>query len=198
MKREFFNNLAGQWDELPSPPDASGRVDAFVGDVIDNAPRRVLDLGCGTGILLPALLRRLPADASVVEVDFAHQMLLRNAGKSGDARVGRVCADALVPPFPAESFDLVICFNVLPHLGGHEEAMGQLWPLVRPGGRLAVGHLMSSSEVNALHASLSEAVQGDRLAPAEQVARFLEARGATKVRAEDLPGRYCAIMDKPR
>ena len=181
---------------MPSPPDAPARVEAFIADVLPPAPRRVLDLGCGTGVLLPPLLARLPGHASVIEMDFAHAMLLRGSSKFVDARIGYVCADAGAPPFPAGTFDAVLCFNVLPHLGEYEEALARLWCLVRAGGRLAVGHLRSSAELNAFHSTLSDAVNRDRLPSTEQAARCLALLGATICRADEAPGRYFVLAEK--
>lgn len=70
-------------------------------------PRRVLDLGTGTGKALPALAARFP-DAEIVGLDLTPGMLRvadRQAG-SGPAPL-LVCADAARLPLPDRSVDLV-------------------------------------------------------------------------------------------
>lgn len=72
-------------------------------------PRRVLDLGTGTGKALPALAARFPA-AEVVGLDLAPAML-REAGRrpagAGKSPPVLVCGDAARLPFPDRSIDLV-------------------------------------------------------------------------------------------
>jgi malonyl-CoA O-methyltransferase len=68
-------------------------------------PRRILDLGAGTGQALPALAARFPA-AELVALDLTPEMLQVAAGRPGHGSV-LVCADAARLPFPDGSFDLV-------------------------------------------------------------------------------------------
>jgi malonyl-CoA O-methyltransferase len=76
-------------------------------------PRRVLDLGAGTGKALPALAARFPA-AEIVGLDLtpamlrvAHRRPLGRTGGPGGERPVLVCADAARLPFPDQSVDLV-------------------------------------------------------------------------------------------
>ncbi len=70
--------------------------------------RSVLDVGCGSG----EFLRWLPAFQLKVGFDLSHEALIR-AGSWG------VQGSVAALPFPAASFDLVTCFEVLEHLS-HE------------------------------------------------------------------------------
>lgn len=77
------------------------------------APRRVVDLGCGTGHAFDALAKRFPS-ADVLGVDIAPAMLARARERSpwwqrvlGTRRAALVCADAERLPFAASSVDLV-------------------------------------------------------------------------------------------
>ncbi len=185
MKREYFNDLAARWDSLPSPPDLALKAGRFVERARVDQARRILDLGCGTGILVGELLSAHPSLIALVEADFAHAMLRENAAKHRDGRVYRVCADANAPPFPDASFDLVLCFGVLPHLGDARTALERLWRLLAPGGALAVGHLMGSDQLNAFHASLGGPVASDYLPPAPRLAQALRLLGAARVTEEE-------------
>ena len=82
-------------------------------DPIRIEPRRVLDLGCGTGESLAALQRRY-ARASVIGLDLAHAMLVRAAARTpwwrrtlGRPGASLVCADAESLPLAPASIDLV-------------------------------------------------------------------------------------------
>ena len=196
-KRTYFNGLAGAWDNLPKMDDSAGKVRRYIAQSAAGAPARVLDVGCGTGILLAALLEQLPGAECVVEVDFAVEMLRENARKFADRRVSRVCADALRLPAASGAFDLVLCFGILPHLGDGADALAEFLRVLKPGGALSVGHLAGSRELNAFHGSLSGPVSSDVLPPSDQLARALCAAGAIRIQAEEDPGWYFVRAEKP-
>ena len=197
VKRAYFNRLAADWDKLPSMEDAAAKVQRYVMQSAVRSGRRVLDVGCGTGILLAAVLERLPGVECVVELDFALEMLQRNARKFPDPRVRRVCADAMRLPAASGSFDLVLCFGILPHLKDGRAALEELLRVLRPGGALSVGHLAGSRELNAFHGSLDGPVSGDVLAASDVLARALTDCGAVRIETEEDPGWYFVRAEKP-
>jgi demethylmenaquinone methyltransferase/2-methoxy-6-polyprenyl-1,4-benzoquinol methylase len=93
---------------------------------------RVLDAAGGTGRL--ALPLRAHA-AQVVVADIAAGMLAQARGKGGLAVV-RASTDAL--PFQARSFDRVLIVDALHHIRAQQEAVHQLWRVLKPGGRLLI------------------------------------------------------------
>jgi len=196
VKRTYFNELATRWDSLPGPPDAQRRAAEFCRLACPSGAARVLDVGSGTGLLVPHLLGRIPADGTIVALDFAIEMLREGRRKHADPRLSCVCADARGLPFPEGAFDAVLCFGVLPHLGGPDAALPELWRVLRPGGVLAVGHLMGSAELNALHRSLGEPVAGDTLIPAALLADMLHKLGAGGVRGDETPEKYFVRAEK--
>lgn len=194
MKREYFDKLAAAWDQLPGPPDAQVRVSRFLDVVGLHGVRRVLDAGAGTGILLGALRTRAP-EAVVVEMDFAAAMLRESRRKHGPIRGGYLCGDATLVPLAKRSFDRVLCFNVLPHLGDPREAIRELSRLVAAGGRLAIGHMMPHLALNALHAQIGGAVANDRLPAPEAAAAILSSCGGRILAADEGPEHYCVLAE---
>lgn len=82
-------------------------------DPIHLAPKRIVDLGCGTGHAFDALQRRFP-DACVLGLDIAPAMLEHARGRSpwwqgvlGARRPSLVCADAENLPLAAAGVELV-------------------------------------------------------------------------------------------
>lgn len=76
-------------------------------DMLKLSPRKILDLGAGTGLATADLLDRYPK-IPVVALDLALKML-RITGQRGRwrRRASPVVADAAMMPFPDETFDLV-------------------------------------------------------------------------------------------
>lgn len=194
-KQSFFNDLASRWDRLPDQPETA-TVARFVGRCLGTSARRVLDVGCGTGILLPHLGQdQVPRE--IVELDLAESMLLENRKKPDTKLAAHVCADARRPPFRNASFDRVICFNTLPHLTPIDETLRQLLDCLHPGGVLSIGHSMGSEQLNHFHSGVGGPVGHDRLPPARILGRMLSGMGTEVLCAEDASGWYCVQARKP-
>ena len=195
-KRRYFNELAARWDALPAAADARERVCAFVRRAAAPYSSRILDVGCGTGVLLSALRETCPG-AVITELDLAEDMLRENAAKWNAPRIHRVCADGARLPFRGAAFDLVLCFAVLPHFEELAEALAELSRVLRPGGVLAVGHLMGSAELNEFHRSLGDPVAGDVLPGAPELRRRFSDAGLEVSEAEEAPDWYFVKGRKP-
>lgn len=198
MKREWFDRLAPAWDSLPGQPETAARVETFLKKIVDSRHGRILDAGAGTGVLVEPLLRLPEPPELIVELDFAPAMLAENRRKHGArAQVRLVCGDICAPPFPAGFFDAVIVFSTLPHIEDKRKALGALLGVLRPGGRLAVGHLMASQALNAMHATIGGAVAKDRLPPARELAALCASLGARVLAADEREGEYTVAAEKP-
>lgn len=116
--------------------------DAILDEVIRAGarPRRILEVGCGTGKNLASLCRRFP-DAAVVGVDLSPAMLAHAAEKIepfGSRAQLLQCAYAA--PLPAsEAFDLVLFSYALSMFNpGFEAAIEAAHAQLAPGGCIAV------------------------------------------------------------
>ena len=96
---------------------------------------RVVDIGCGAGLLSEALAT---AGADVVGIDLADKPLkvarlhLHESGLAVDYR--RVSVEALAEK-EAESFDTVTCLEMLEHVPDPESIVTSCYQLLKPGGR---------------------------------------------------------------
>jgi SAM-dependent methyltransferase len=98
---------------------------------------RVLDVGCGTGVLACAAAERVAPDGHVVGIDPNEQMLAVARGKRGDVEWQMGRAEAL--PFTNASFDAVVSQFALMFVESKSDAIGEMLRVLRPGGgRLAV------------------------------------------------------------
>lgn len=108
-----------------------------VADAAGLAPgQRVLDVACGTGVLARAAAARVGPGGAVVGLD-------RNAGMLAVARrqaPGIEWREGLAEslPFEAASFDAVVSQFGLMFFQDRDRALGEMWRVLRPGGRLAV------------------------------------------------------------
>jgi ubiquinone/menaquinone biosynthesis C-methylase UbiE len=112
----------------------------------DPPPRRILDLGSGTGTGAFALLERFEA-ADVIAVDVSAELLHRLSGKAralGVAdRVRTVQAD-LDAAWPGiDTVDLVWASSSLHHMADPDRVLAGVFVTLRPGGLLVVAEMAS-------------------------------------------------------
>jgi ubiquinone/menaquinone biosynthesis C-methylase UbiE len=128
--RSMFDGLAPTWETRIGPHHLRALDLALQGLP---APRRVLDLGTGTGVAAITLAERYP-EAEVVGIDLSSSMI-REARRQAPAELaGRLTfevGDASALPFPDGGFELVSLSNMIPFFD-------ELARLVAPGGTLVL------------------------------------------------------------
>lgn len=103
------------------------------------APRRILDLGSGTGYGSELLRRRFP-DAEIIALDLAEGML-RYAREARPVADGYIAADAEQLPLAADSFDLVFSSMALQWCYRLPGLFAELRRVLAAGGRCLVSTL---------------------------------------------------------
>ncbi len=100
-------------------------LDDLEAAVRELAPRSVLDVGCGEGVVTERIARAVP-DATVTGLDVAAPGLLaeweRRSGRNLHFRSG----SAYALPFEDRSFDIVCAFEVLEHLERPADALAEM------------------------------------------------------------------------
>ena len=123
--QRFWNRMAGSWDANETPNRVQSLQAALdhVGE-----PRRILEIGCGTGSGAAILKARFPA-AEVTGVDLSPEMV-----RIATAKVQGVAfepADASRLPFPDGHFELVAQNNVPVYFD-------EITRVLAPGGRVLI------------------------------------------------------------
>jgi ubiquinone/menaquinone biosynthesis C-methylase UbiE len=128
--RNMFDGLAPTWETRIGPHHLWALELALEGVP---APRRVLDLGTGTGVVALALGKRFP-EAEVVGIDLSPGMIEEARRKVPPALAGRVqleVGDASALACPDGHFELVVLSNMIPF-------SDELARVVAPGGTLVL------------------------------------------------------------
>ncbi len=98
--------------------------------------QRVVDVACGTGVLAVEAARATSPGGQVVGVDLNPGMLAVARRKAPEIDWQQAPAEAL--PFDSESFDSAISQFGLMFFQDKQQAIAEMWRVIRPGGRLAI------------------------------------------------------------
>jgi len=136
-----FSELAHRWWDTESEFRPLHQINplrlAWIDDIVPLAGKRVLDIGCGGGILADAMARK---GAEVLGIDLAgkavkvaqlHALEAQTQGVS----YREVSAETLAAEQP-ESFDVVTCMEMLEHVPDPSSVVRACATLVKPGGHV--------------------------------------------------------------
>ncbi len=195
-RQEFFNGAAATWDQRFQSKDLANFLSWLVPTFNLKTGQKILDVGTGTGILIPFLLKEVGPTGHVTAVDYAEKMV--EVCKSKYAHLPNVNFEVQQVEkldFPSASFDAVTCFGLFPHLENKEDALRQLNRVLKPGGKLIIAHALSSAEIK-MHHRNAPVVAHDMLPNEWEMRRLLRQAGFAGVHLSDSPGRYVCVSVK--
>jgi SAM-dependent methyltransferase len=138
---EYWDRAAGEFDRAPDhglgDPATRAAWAARLTTWVPDAPRDVLDLGCGTGTLSVLLAQR---GHRVTGLDLSGRMAERARAKLAGARLDArlLVGDAADPPVRRHAFDVILARHVLWTLPDPPAVLRRWVGLLRPRGRLVL------------------------------------------------------------
>lgn len=181
----YFDERADSWDE--SGCSGESRVQGAVLSLVDLKPGdTVLDLGCGTGVMIPFYLAAQAG--KIVAVDVSEKMVERAREKfGGEPSVELRASDALSLD-EGERFDAAVIYNAYPHFPDKLALVEKVYRLLKPSGRFVVAHGSGKDAINRHHEAVAAGVSCGLRAASEESALW-----ADKFEIEalvDTPGFY--------
>lgn len=152
--KEYFNKVAFSWD------DSMVKSDEKIKRIFDVAAvskdKAILDIACGTGVLVPDYLNR--SIKEYVGVDISDEMIKISKDKFKDEdKVTFICADAENLGFE-KKFDCAIVYNAFPHFVSPHKLFESLYNALKDTGRVTVAHGMSREALTRHHSGSAKSI----------------------------------------
>jgi demethylmenaquinone methyltransferase/2-methoxy-6-polyprenyl-1,4-benzoquinol methylase len=194
-QRDFFNARAEIWDNISVHDNK--KVEYILNVLAIQSHETVLDIGTGTGIMIPYYERQL-IDGRIVAVDYSENMIEMARSKylkDEHPIVSFVVSDLYDLEYDSE-FDLVVCYSCFPHFVDQPLAVALLSKALREGGRLAVAHSDSSKKINGIHMEGGVEISNDFLPSMEQLKRMMTDCGLTVIFERDDENYFICVAKK--
>jgi 2-polyprenyl-3-methyl-5-hydroxy-6-metoxy-1,4-benzoquinol methylase len=156
-------NISGWKSTFHGRPISDAEMEEHVGETVKRilslSPRNVLEIGCGTGLLLFRLAQHCSSyvgtDFSQAAIDYVQRHVHTVPGGDRVTLLRRTAHE--VPQAPPQGFDLVIINSVTEHFVSLEyldRLLHQLAPLVAEGGHIFVGDNRNYTLLPLFHVSV--------------------------------------------
>ena len=166
----FFDSLADSWDN--DMIKVQWKIDKILDVAEATDGKTVLDVACGTGVLVPDYLRRNVKKCVAVDISERMIEIAKNKFSQYD-NVEFLCADAEQYKF-SEMFDCIVIYNAFPHFTDREQLFKNLSQCLKKGGRITIAHGMSIEALIKHHSGSAEKVS-TILPEAEELAEIMKA-----------------------
>jgi amino acid adenylation domain-containing protein len=194
------NAFISSYTAKPLPPEEIREwVDEAVRCITDLAPRRVLELGCGAGLILFRVAPRceyyLGTDVSAAGIEY----LRRQLGGSALDHVEVRCQGADdFSGIPAASFDLIVIHSVIQYFPDIDYLVRVLeggMAALRPGGAIFIGDVRSLPLAPAFHASVEYSLSSESV-PISDLRERVRRRQANEPELLVAPAFFAAVTHR--
>lgn len=154
--KEFFDDRAAKWDDeliidervVGVILDEAGICQEYcdANDRGDVTEKSVLDVACGTGVMIDFYKARGIKD--ITAIDISEKMIEIAKGKFPDVKF--ICGDVEAVEL-GRKFDYIVVYNAFPHFPNGVELVERLTGLLNVGGTLTIAHGMGRRKIDNHH-----------------------------------------------
>lgn len=186
-RRRFFNARAHGWEARNYSPEKLLRLKRLLARADLAEGTILLDAGCGQGVLLPFLRRRIGKRGRLIALDASAAMLRQAAQRHPYACT--LHADVQAIPLADGYVDAVLCFSAFPHFRHKQATAREFYRVLKPGGAAYVLHIDGRDTLNNLH-DQHHAVRGDHLPCPQGMKALFRQAGFTRIQADESAEHY--------
>jgi demethylmenaquinone methyltransferase/2-methoxy-6-polyprenyl-1,4-benzoquinol methylase len=162
-RKNYFDSLASVWDEITK--HNYEKIKEIIELIKFTEGAKVLDIGCGTGVLIPFIIPKIGSNGKLICLDISEKMLEVASRKFPKEHYPNLdfTPEDILNYETKEIFDFIICYSSFPHFIDKERAIGKMASLLNNNGKLIIAHSQSRKEINNFHKSLEGPVSEDYL-----------------------------------
>lgn len=187
--------MADKWDSFVNHDE--NKLRSILGQVSLERGEKVLDVGTGTGVMIPYLCEIVGDGGQITAIDISENMIRVAESKFSFGNVTFIAGDVVKADLPEGGFDCVICYSMFPHFSDKKAAVLKLAGYLKKGGSLVIAHSQSRDAINGVHREASEAVRDDELPPAEVIKGYFTHAGLETTAVTDNEDMFVLIGSKP-
>lgn len=191
--REFFNNLAEKWDSMCHHPEE--KINYVFSKINLKKGSNVLDIGSGTGIIIPYIEREIDKEGKLTAIDVSEKMIEVSKKKNNYSNL-RFKTKNFNFYSPDEKYDYLIAYSCYPHFTDSKGFLKKAYSLLKEKGKVAITHIESREKINSRHNEVEDKIHSNDLAEAEVTCSIMEEVGFKTVYSEDNEDYYICIGEK--
>jgi SAM-dependent methyltransferase len=139
LTKDTVDAIATRLEERGENPIFRSMIDDYLAVLPQGVEGlRVMDLGCGTGVVTRALRDHLADSAELYGVDLSETLLKKAQALAGDSQIQWTKAEVGPLPFEADSFDFVIMHTLLSHVPDLESCLRDTRRVLKSDGQLII------------------------------------------------------------
>jgi demethylmenaquinone methyltransferase/2-methoxy-6-polyprenyl-1,4-benzoquinol methylase len=181
--RMFFNSRAEIWDDITNHNPKKIRF--LLNKLALNPNSSILDVGTGTGILIPFLLETTNNTGYITAIDLSEKMIDKAKEKFANLPINFIVGDATQYNFLQNSFDAIICYSVFPHFIDPLQTIKKLATLLKENGQLIVCHSECKEKIDSRHREIKNKLISHGLPAVDETALLFKKAGLLVIDQED-------------
>ena len=186
----FFDERAEEWDNISVHDADKVRYIVELLDIRDDS--EILDVGTGTGVMIPSYLSRIRS-GHVVAVDYSENMISVARSKNPESERLSYMVKDIYSLDERERFDRIVCYSCFPHFPDPMEAIHVLSHALVRGGTITIAHSSSKDYINHVHNTGGEEICNDYLPDLDVMEEMFSANDLDVIFTRDDDDYYIVI-----
>ncbi|WP_434306112.1 class I SAM-dependent methyltransferase [Clostridium botulinum] len=180
--KEFFNNLADKWDDMCF--HSKEKIEYILSKANLKEGDRVLDIGSGTGVLIPYLENIISNNGNIAAIDIAENMLKVSKEKNKYSNLKFIVGDFLEYK-SKKTFNCITAYSCYSHFKDKDKLAHRAYELLEEGGRLVIAHSESKEKINSRHKDVDHKIKSHILPKVKYTAELMEKHKFKTIYTED-------------
>lgn len=192
---DFFDSVASKWDEI-THHDIS-KIERILSKTKLKKGDLVLDVGTGTGVLIPFIASIIGAKGTITAVDASPKMIEIALNKYSYLPNVTFEIANIEKSMQKTKYNHIILFSIYPHLDNPIDTITSLVNNnLAPKGNLIIAHSQSKEEINGRHRTIEDEINSLSLPAVETLIMEFEKREIKVIEYADNSEYYFLLLAK--